>query len=190
MKEIEMSLNPVHFGVVLKLFPALQRKEAKAREDFWELVNPVKENLFNFIYKALNFSEDANDVFQDTLFRAFKYIQSYNKKNPFKNWLFAIAHNEIKKYFKKTGNLSNPIQLDVQHWLSQDKGHEAMVQAIYEMAQDLRPKHRKIFFLFYDQGFSIKEISDISGLKEGNIKVILNMSRKKIKEKLGVDHEK
>jgi RNA polymerase sigma-70 factor (ECF subfamily) len=165
-----------------------QKQETISVEFFQFLLNPIKENLYNFIYKALNFCEDANDIYQETILRAFKYRKSYDKQNPFKTWLFTIAHNEIKRYFNKHKKLPGKVGLDEHADMIDDPGsdNQALVRDIYEVAQQLTPNQRRVFFLFYDQQFSIQEISEITGLKQGNIKFILNQSREKIKQKLGL----
>ena len=38
---------------------------------FWELAGPHRQKLYNFIHKSLSFSEEADDVFQETLLRGF-----------------------------------------------------------------------------------------------------------------------
>jgi len=53
----------------------------------------------------------------------------------------------------------------------------------------LKPRQREVFFLFYDQGFSIQEIARITGLREGNVKFILNRARTAIKSIMGDQNE-
>jgi DNA-directed RNA polymerase specialized sigma24 family protein len=53
----------------------------------------------------------------------------------------------------------------------------------------LKPGHKEIFFLFYDSGFSVKEISRITGLRDGNVKFILNRVRRELRELMQETHE-
>ena len=155
---------------------------------FHEMIYPLKENLYNFILKSLNFSEDANDIYQDTILRAFKYINSFKRKSSFKTWIFSIANNEIKRYFKKT---KVPVErIDENSNIVLENEIEEKVREVYEVARGLDPKQRNVFFLYYYNKFSIMEINEITGLKQGNIKFILNRSREKIKQKLGVKNGK
>jgi len=185
----EISMKPDILGVVIKKTTALfQKPETITIEFFQYLLNPIKENLYNFIFKALNFCEDANDVYQETILRAFKYRQSYDQQYSFKTWLFTIAHHEVNRYFNKHKKLPGKVSLEEPADIIDDPGSDnrILVRDIYEVAQQLTPNQRRVFFLFYDQQFSIQEISEITGLKPGNIKFILNQSREKIKQKLGL----
>ena len=63
-----------------------------------------------------------------------------------------------------------------------------LVREVYRFADSLKPKHKEIFFLFYDSGFSVAEISRVTGVREGNVKFILNRARNSLRERLGANH--
>ena len=193
MNDCVMSLNLKFVSPFKKSLLLTKKEKCVCAETFQEMIYPLKENLYNYILKSLNFSEDANDIFQETVLRAYKYINSFtvrddDKKRSFKTWIFSIAHNEIKHYHKKKWN---PVKTIANHSnLVHDRFNEEIVRDIYELARQLKPKQRNVFFLYYYNKFSIREICAITKLKEGNIKFILNQSRKKIKKKLGVKNGK
>jgi RNA polymerase sigma-70 factor (ECF subfamily) len=197
MKDVEMRLKLSFAPLVQNTFSFLKKEKAVSAASFRGMLEPVKKNLYNFIFKALNFSEDADDVFQETVLRALKYINSFKSNSSFKTWIFTIAHNEIKGYYKKNNDKSKIVP--GAQWgenfaediaANNDCAEKELIKNIYEIAAGLKPKQRKVFFLFYENKFSIKEISGITGLKEGNIKFILNRCRRIIKEELGVKDEK
>lgn len=151
---------------------------------FWELINPHKQKLYNFIQKSMNFSEDANDVFQETVLRAFKYIKSYKREKSFNTWLYTIAHNEIKRHYKQSRKHALVTDMD-RIKATEAYEIEELVKEVYRFAKNLKHKHREVFFLFYYSGFTISEVSQITSLKEGNIKFILNQARNSIKKLFG-----
>lgn len=151
---------------------------------FWELVSPHKHKLYNFIRKSLNFSEDANDVFQETVLRALRYFRSYKKEKKFTTWLFAIAHNEIKKHYKKASQHASFNDMDRLKAPDQNDSQE-LVKEVYRFAESLKPKQREVFFLFYYNGFTISEVSQITKLKPGNVKFILYQARTSLKKIIG-----
>jgi RNA polymerase sigma-70 factor (ECF subfamily) len=151
---------------------------------FWELVTPHKQKLYNFIQKSLDFSEDANDVFQETVLRAFKYFKSYKRDKHFHTWLYTIAHNEIKRHYKKARKHVPITDMD-RLKAPEPNDSQELVKEIYRFARSLKPMQREVFFLFYYSGFTISEVSHITGLKAGNIKFLLNQSRNNLKNKFG-----
>ena len=56
------------------------------------MVEKYKRPLYAFILKMTEGREDADEIFQETWFRALKNIHKFKHKN-FLNWLFRIAHN-------------------------------------------------------------------------------------------------
>jgi len=169
-----------------------RNQETLSSEIFQQMLLPIKQHLYNFIYKSLNFCEDANDVYQDTVLRAFKYIHSFsnpaeNRNQTFKTWIFTIAHNEVKNNLKKNKNRIESLENEEKIILEEDKN--PLISDIYEIAIKLKPSHRQVFFLFYYNRFSIREIADITAFSQGNIKFILNRTREQIKKILGVIHE-
>ncbi|MCP4158332.1 MAG: sigma-70 family RNA polymerase sigma factor [bacterium] len=175
------------------LFSVFTRKESRRRElsadDFIALLEPIEDSLYNFILKSLNFSEDAKDVYQDAVMRGMKYLKSYNTELSFKTWIFTVANNQIRHHFKKNKNNPETLEDNTVSKDIDDCADKERIEAIYRNAAKLKPKQREVFFLFYHNGVSINEIHEITGLKPGNIKFILNQSRESIKSDMGVKND-
>ena len=156
-------------------------------EDFWEFIKPFKEKLYNFIIKALNFSEDGEDIYQETVLKAYKNMSGFKKKSSLKTWFFSIANNEIRQYYKKKKrdetyktNFSTSNAFEIS-----GPKKNILVESIYEIAQKFSLKYKQVFFLFYYNRFSIEEINEITGVKKGSVKYILNSCRERVKKELG-----
>jgi len=155
---------------------------------FWELLAPVSQKIYNFIRKAVNFSQDADDIFQESVLQALRYFRTFRRGAKFETWLFSIAHNEVRKHFKNVSRAAVP--LDAVPAAAPDLGRrDELVREVFRFAGTLSPRPRLVFFLFYDSGFSIGEISEITGLREGNIKFILNQARANLRAIMGESDE-
>jgi RNA polymerase sigma-70 factor, ECF subfamily len=155
---------------------------------FWDYLAPLKPKLYNFILKSLNFSQDADDVFQETVLHGFQYFRSFRRDKNFSAWIFSIAHNEIRNHFKKSRrheSLFDPETVADSVVGASDR----LVSEVFRFAARLKPREREIFFLYYESGFSISEISGISGLKEGHIKLLLFQARAGLKKIMGASNE-
>ncbi len=154
------------------------------RAQYLELLIPIKKKLYNFIHKAMNFSEDSDDIYQEALLKGYKYFHSYNPDKNFKSWLFTIANNLIKDHYRKMKFI---IPLEPNNIMQQeDQSIPLKIKDIHHAVGELKPHHRQVFFLFYYNEFKITEISIITGLSESNIKFILAQSRKRVKKFLEV----
>ncbi|MCP5105311.1 MAG: RNA polymerase sigma factor [bacterium] len=154
------------------------------RELFLQLLTPVKKHLYNFIRKSLNFSHDADDLFQDTLLKGFRYFHSFKRDRSFKTWIFTIAHNLMKDHFSAAGGSRSLVLLeDADNVpLEEDASVPSDVRDIYGVAKTLKPRQREIFFLYYYNEFKISEIVAVTGLTKFNVKFILHQARKAVKE--------
>jgi len=163
---------------------------AEEKELFWELVASLEKKLFNFLHKALDFSEDSSDLYQEVVIRAWRYFPAFDRQRSFSTWIFAIAHNEIKKYFNRRKKDRAVIPMALLAVEPAAPAADPVVDLIYGTAQQLPLRQREIFFLFYYNKFSIDEIAAICGLRQGNVKFILNRGREAVRQALEVTHEK
>lgn len=164
------------------------KEEADVQQStFWGLIEPLKLRLYNFILKSLNFSTDADDIYQEMILHAFQYFASFRKDKDFRAWIFSIAHNEVKNHFRRSRRQTAARDLEVRD-IEQADNKGALVREVFRFAARLRPKEREVFFLYYESGFSIAEIRGITGLKEGYIKLLLSRARSRLKEAIGVHH--
>ena len=72
----------------LQLIEAAKRGSVDA---FTELVGTYREGLFRFLLTRCASHADAEDVLQDTLLNAYRYIASYKPHWRFSTWLYRIA---------------------------------------------------------------------------------------------------
>jgi RNA polymerase sigma-70 factor (ECF subfamily) len=156
--------------------------------EFLRLLLPVKKHLYNFIRKSLNFTADADDVYQETLLKAFKYFGSFDRNRSFKTWIFTTAHNLLRDHFRKTKRL--PPLLEVGETtdcsVSNPAHPEELTADIYRLAGTLKPRQRAVFFLYYYNEFQLAEITRITGLSKANIKFMLHQARRAIRKILEV----
>jgi RNA polymerase sigma-70 factor (ECF subfamily) len=165
----------------------MNRKTKISSNEFLIYLKPHKHKLFNFIQKCLKFSEDAEDIYQNVIINSYRAIHKFKGNSTFKTWIFSIANNEIIKYFKKKKrNDYICYSLQENHPQSNSSDRE-LINSLFEIAAKFSSKNRNIFFLFYYNGFTIDEIFQITGIRSGTIKYILNNCREKIKDLLRED---
>jgi RNA polymerase sigma-70 factor (ECF subfamily) len=78
----------------LQLINAAQAGSADA---FADLARLYRERLLRFLLTRCTSLADAEDVLQDTLISAFRYIHSYDSRWRFSTWLYRIAIRNAAK---------------------------------------------------------------------------------------------
>jgi len=65
---------------------------------FADLVCSYREGLLRFLLTRSSSYADAEDVLQDTLINAYRYLNSYDSRWRFSTWLYRIAINNAAKH--------------------------------------------------------------------------------------------
>lgn len=165
-----------------------ERELETQSQNFWNLVDRFRQPLYAFIKKSLNYSEDAEDIYQETLLRAYRYFSSYRRDYPFRGWLYSIAHNELKKQYRQYNGKSSELPPEFIEDLARQDPDPLLVEEarrLHRLAMELKPAWREVFFLYYQDGFTVAEVARITGRSAGHVKFILHGCRKRVRAGLG-----
>lgn len=170
---------------------SMKKGEAERADDpFWSLLAGQEKKLFNFLRRALNFSEDSADLYQEVVLRAWRYFHSFDRERSFPAWIFAIAYNEVRKHYRRRRNERAVISLAQMANDPVAPVPDPDAALVLDAAGRLPLRQREVFFLFYCDCFSVAEIAAICGLGEGNVKFMLSRGREAVREALEARHEK
>lgn len=127
--------------------------------------------------------DDADDLAQDALVKAYLSSAGYQDKGKFRSWLFKIAYNTFLNH-KASQRCTESIDEARALVSSTNADAEFEHQDLYLALRTLPPKERSSITLFYLNGYSIKEIAAITDTSEDAVKKQLSRGRDKLKEKL------
>ena len=154
------------------------------REGFIELVEREQGAMRGFLlYLCCGNKEEADDIAQDALVKAYLSSAGYQEKGRFRSWLFKIAHNT---FLNHKASLRYTESIEEARTLISDTAADASFehQDLYLALRTLPPKERSAITLFYLNGYNIKEIADITEASEDAVKKQLSRGRDQLKEKL------
>ncbi|WP_367914080.1 RNA polymerase sigma factor [Leadbetterella sp. DM7] len=152
------------------------------------LVDKYQDMAFTIAYRILKNAGDAEDAAQEGFVKAYQQIHRFEGRSKFSTWLYTVIYRSAidkthgKRFLKideagyeKQGHTDTPVQK-----LMEEEQSEAIKKAV----DALPPTESLLITLFYMDDCSIREIADISGLSEMNIKVKLFRARKTLQERL------
>src|SRR3954465_2834417 len=68
---------------------------------YQELMRRYAEAIYNFARQYAKNDEDAEDITQDSFYKAWKHIKRFTAERAWKPWLYARARNTALDYVKK-----------------------------------------------------------------------------------------
>ncbi len=159
-------------------------------EAFTELMLLVNNDLYKLAKTKLSNDDDINDIIQETMLIAFKNIKKLKDVSKFKFWIIKIllnCCNQKYKKLKKENTLNEKIIFDDDcTYYNQYKDNTSVVEDtmnFYDLINFLDKDEKTIIILFYNEGYTTKEISRLLHINENTIKSKILRAKKKIKSK-------
>ena len=91
--------------------PRSFESEDEKRILFQEKMDSVKNELYSFAYRLMGNREDAEDLLQESYFKAFKYFHQLRDTSKFKEWVFQITANQFRNQIKKKKKFSKMLYI-------------------------------------------------------------------------------
>lgn len=154
------------------------------------------KSLKPFAVRLTRDHDDANDLLQETLLKAYIHREKFSDGTNLKAWLYTIMKNTFltnyqrmarKKTFVDT--TENLHYLNAPGYVTRNAAEGSFVmQDIHQAIARLDENHRKPFVMYFT-GYKYHEIADMLRLPIGTVKNRIHLARKELKNLLGVYHD-
>jgi RNA polymerase sigma factor, sigma-70 family len=161
--------------------PATQRKA------FEQVVRQYSEQLYWQVRRIVLTHEDANDVMQNVMLKAWTNLDSFRQASKLSTWLYRIAINEsldFVRHQKAASMMSADDDAGIANTLMADEyfdGDETEAQLQEAIAQ-LPDVQRTVFNLRYYDNMKYGEMSKVLNTSEGALKASYHIAVKKISD--------
>jgi len=146
------------------------------------------DRLYSFILFRVRNVHDAEDIASEVFFRAAKNFRKYNAdKAGVSTWLFTIALNETRRYFRRQKG-EQPLEY-AENMEAPDNTLEGVLaneqaKALSAALGQLDERQRTVVLLRYYSEMSYREIACAMKLTETNVSTILSRGLKNLKNLL------
>ncbi|MFR8002350.1 MAG: RNA polymerase sigma factor [Hydrogeniiclostridium sp.] len=146
----------------------------RAQDEMQRVVEEYSSSLLRAAYSLLKNREDSEDAVQETFLRYMEKAPVFTSQEHEKAWLLRVAVNISKNHlssawFRKRTDLKEDIPA-----LEQEE------QEVLESVLKLPAKYRTVIHLYYYEGYSLSEISQILRSPLSTVTTRLSRARKKL----------
>lgn len=168
-------------------------------EAFNELMAIYQNKVYAMCLHLTGNQEDAMDLAQEALIRAYHALPGFKGNAAFTTWLYRIIYNlwvnELRKRQKhKTVSLDAPVQSVEDDFyrelaVSSDNPEDSIEAAedrklIWDAVNTLNHEQKATLVMREMYGYSYEEIAGALGCSEGTVKSRLNRARSHLKDRL------
>lgn len=170
-------------------------KEAKKKILFNQIYQENKALIFRLCRGFSGDTPEAEDLFQEIFLKVWDNLESFQGQSKISTWIYRIGTNTALLYQKRdinrrkrertfignsaTNTAASPFEL---------KETSEYDKQLYELLRQIAALNEmdRIIITMVLEGFSYKEIAEISGLKVNHVGVRINRIKKHLKKKIKV----
>lgn len=167
-------------------------------ELFYELIQPHERSVYLAAFSVLQNPADAEEIAQEAILKAFKYLANFRGESKFSTWLIRITINEAhmrhrklhRELFEsledgKENEQGDYIPRNYGDWReipSESLERKEVQEILAEALAALPEKYREVLVLRDIRQLSIAEAAQALGIREGAIKTRLLRARLQMRD--------
>lgn len=173
----------------------IDKCKANDGEAFRQLMKLYQNKLYGYLYRFSDSEDESDEMFQETLIKAWKGIKKYNNQNKFSSWLFTIAHNvamdslrskKRRKILVSIDNINERSRFPLQ---DEQIIQKEEMERINRSISNLSIKQKEVFLLRQNGELSFKEIAELTNQPINTVLSHMRYAIIKIKKQFENDNE-
>ena len=171
-------------------------------EDFEAGVLAQLDSLYRTARRMTSNQQEAEDLVQETMLKAFRFARQYQRGTNLRAWLFRILNTSAINRYRKQATHPNPSSLPegedfyLYNRIKDLSGQELNIAAeeevlshyldedVYKALQDLPPNFRMAVILADIEGLSYKEIAESLQIPIGTVMSRISRARRQLQHSL------
>nr|WP_285846820.1 sigma-70 family RNA polymerase sigma factor [Priestia koreensis] len=155
------------------------------------MINKYSKDLYRYIYSLTHDHHLAEDILQDTFYKAYVHLVDTKEVLSIKAWLFRVARNAFIDYCRKNKNLriyeetffeslKIDSSLETEEFIFRNEHHKLIAHYLSTM----KSKYRDAVMWVDIKGLSYSEAAEKMGVKITYLKSLLFRGRKELQKLL------
>ena len=159
-----------------------QRAISGDEDSFTLLIQENREKIYRMAFTYVRNKEDALEIVQETVYRAFISVHKLKQPQYFQTWLTKIAVNCALDHIRKAKKV---VYMDKEHESSYEQKPREDVIDLHDALGQLDEKSRTVIMLRYFEDMPIKEIADVLDIPLSSVKSIIYRGLEKLRVNIG-----
>ena len=152
-------------------------------KEYNQSVDLYSDNIYRFILKNIRDEEHSHDIVQDSFEKLWRHIENVNSEKV-KSYLFTTAYHTMIDVIRKIRRQSSIEDFQVTEE-SHDEQYSDLSEILNEAVKRLPGIQRTVILLRDYEGYTYKEIGDVTLLSEAQVKVYIYRARVFLKNYIG-----
>ncbi len=144
-------------------------------KEYNQCVDLYADGVYRFILKNIKDEENARDIVQDAFAKMWEKARDISNTKS-KSYLFTAAYHTMIDMIRKEKHKSS-YEEHFQPQRSDDSSYSDLKEILNEAADKLPEIQRSVLMLRDYEGYSYKEIGEITNLNESQVKVYIYRAR-------------
>lgn len=164
-------------------------------ESFEPLVVKYQSRIFALARRYARREDEVEDIVQTVFLKAYSKLSSYRGDAPFEHWLMRTAtytcYDFLRKHQRNREWNASDLSEEENDWFENigeestaETNREAASTLVNKLLEGLKPEDRHIITLLELEHQTVKEIAELTGLSESNVKVKAHRAREKMRSAL------
>jgi RNA polymerase sigma factor (sigma-70 family) len=152
-------------------------------KEYNKAVDEFSDSVYRFIRGNLKDEDRSNDIVQDSYEKLWRHVTEIDYAVA-KSWLFSTAYHNMIDIIRKEKRMT-PLETSHEAEFTFEDHYTGLNEILHAGLQRLPEMQKSAVMLRDYEGYSYKEIGDITGLTEAQVKISIYRGRLALKNYIG-----
>ena len=149
--------------------------------EYIRIVHQYLDTVYRVALSGCKNPQDAEDIVQSTFLKLLERNPEFKDEEHIRKWLIRVTINETNSLWRSSWRKK---VISLEETQTEPEFLEPEYNELFHAVQKLSSKYRKVIYLYYYEGYSIKEIAELLHISETAIQTRLMRAREKLRQQL------